>query len=80
MKTVVPAYVDITLDHCLVIHGLALIQHSTGYLVAMPRNKPRGGKHYDVAFPIKAKTPKIIEQAIMAEYKTYRLPASKTTH
>jgi DNA-binding cell septation regulator SpoVG len=35
----------------------------------MPRNKPRGGKYYDVAFPIKAKTPKIIEEAIMAEYK-----------
>jgi hypothetical protein len=37
------AYVDITLDHCLLIHGLALIRHSTDYLVAISWGKRRGG-------------------------------------
>lgn len=63
----------------MVIHGFALIQHWTGYLVAMPRNKPRGGKHYDVAFPIKAKTPKIIQEAIMAAYKKLTPARIETT-
>ena len=68
-EDVVRAYVDITLDHCLVIHGLALIRHSTDYLVAMPRNKRRGGKPYEIALPITQDMRRMIEDAIMEEYK-----------
>ena len=33
------AYVDVTLDDCLVIHGLKLMQGEQGLFVAMPSRK-----------------------------------------
>jgi DNA-binding cell septation regulator SpoVG len=51
------------------IHGLALIRHSTDYLVAMSRNKRRGGKPYEVALPITQDMRRMIEDAIMEDYK-----------
>jgi hypothetical protein len=41
-ETAVKAYVDITLDDCFIIHGLRLIRHSKGVLLAMPQTKRRG--------------------------------------
>lgn len=63
-EDVVRAYVDITLNDCLVIHGLAVIQHSMGYLLRMPRNK-RGEQPYEVAFPMTHEARKIIEGAVL---------------
>ena len=35
------AYVDVTLDDCLVIHGLKLMQGEQGLFVAMPSRRMR---------------------------------------
>lgn len=43
-EDVLKAYVDIVLDDCLMVHGLRVIRHSTGYLVAMPQTKRKKGK------------------------------------
>jgi DNA-binding cell septation regulator SpoVG len=45
----VKAYVDITLDDCLKIHGLKVLQHTKGYAVPMPQRKWRKGGHYTIA-------------------------------
>jgi DNA-binding cell septation regulator SpoVG len=66
MRDGVRAYVDITFDHCLVIHGLALIRHATDYLLAISRDKRRGA--YEVALAI-TQDLRVIEDAIMEEYK-----------
>jgi stage V sporulation protein G len=75
----VKAYVDITLDDCIVILGLRVIRHSTGYLLAMPQTKRRGkGKPYDAACPITRHARRMIEDAVMAEYLKVLANASST--
>jgi stage V sporulation protein G len=78
---VVRAYVDITLNNCWVINGLKVIRYSSGYLVAMPRNKRGDDTSQEVALPTDNETQKVIHEAVMAEYRKVTAgPASKTTH
>ena len=46
------AYVDITLDESLVIHGLKLMQGEQGLFVAMPSRKRRNEEYKDIVHPI----------------------------
>ena len=46
------AYVDITLDESLVIHGLKLMQGEQGLFVAMPSRKMRNEEYKDIGHPI----------------------------
>ena len=46
------AYVDITLDESLVIHGLKLMQGEQGLFVAMPSRKMRNEEFKDIVHPI----------------------------
>ena len=68
-KDRVRAYVDITFDDCFIVRGLRIIQTSRGYLVAMPSSERRGGKRVDIAHPITAEARRMIEEAVMAEYR-----------
>jgi DNA-binding cell septation regulator SpoVG len=63
------AYADITIDHSFVIRNLKIFRRPRGYFVAMPQVKQGGGKYREIAFAINAKTRKMIEQAVIAEYK-----------
>ena len=46
------AYVDITLDESLVIHGLKLMQGEQGLFVAMPSRKMGNEEYKDIVHPI----------------------------
>ena len=46
------AYVDITLDESLVIHGLKLMQGEQGLFVAMPSRKMCNEEYKDIVHPI----------------------------
>src|SRR5215472_4833978 len=46
------AYVNITVDHCLLISDLKLIRSKKGYLVAMPAKRRSDGRYYDIVYPI----------------------------
>ena len=46
------AYVDVTLDDVLVIHGLKLMQGEQGLFVAMPSRKMRNEEFKDIVHPI----------------------------
>ena len=77
----VRAYVDITLNDCWIIHGLKVIRYSSGYLVAMPRNKRTDGACQEVPLPTDNETQKVIHKAVMSEYrKTIAGLAPKTLH
>jgi stage V sporulation protein G len=65
----VRAYVTITLDNCFAIRDLRIIQNAAGYLIAMPNRKQKDGAYRDIAYPINAETRRMIEEAVMAEYK-----------
>jgi stage V sporulation protein G len=68
-EDVVKAYVDITLNDCWMIHGLKVLRHAKGYAVAMPQRKWRKGGHYTIAYPSTAEAQRMIEEAVMAEYR-----------
>jgi stage V sporulation protein G len=61
--------VDITLDDCWMIHGLKVLRHAKGYAVAIPQKKWRKGGHYTIAYPSTAEAQRMIEEAVMAEYR-----------
>jgi stage V sporulation protein G len=63
------AYVTLTFDDCFVIRDVKIIRGPTGYLMAMPSKKQKDGVRRDIAHPINAETRKMIEEAVMAEYR-----------
>jgi stage V sporulation protein G len=80
-EDVIRAHVDITLNNCWVIHGLKVIRYSSGYLVAMPRNKRTDGTSQEVALRTDNETQKVIHEAVMAEYRKVTAgPAPKVLH
>ena len=63
------AYADITIDHSFVIRDLQIFRRPRGYFVAMPQVKQEDGTYREIAFAINAKTRKMIEAAVIAEYR-----------
>ena len=63
------AYADITIDHSFVIRDLQIFRRPRGYFVAMPQVKQKDGTYREIAFAINAKTRKMIEAAVIAEYR-----------
>ena len=62
------AYVTITLDHSLVIHGLKILRGPTGYSVTMPREKI-DDSYLEIVSVINTKTRRMLEERIIAEYQ-----------
>ena len=63
------AYADITIDHSFMVRDLKIFRRPRGYLVAMPQVKQEDGRYREIAFATNAKTRKMIEEAVTAEYK-----------
>ncbi len=64
------AYIDITLDECLVIHGLKLIEGEQGLFVAMPSKKMFNGEYKDIVHPISSDLRKHITEVVIEKYNT----------
>lgn len=62
------AYVDITLDESLVIHGLKLIDGENGLFVAMPSKKMHNEEYKDIVHPISPDLRKHITDVVIAKY------------
>jgi stage V sporulation protein G len=63
------AYVDITLDDCLSIRELRLITCNGRYMLCMPNVVQKDGSLRTVAYASDHKMLKVIEDAVIAEYK-----------
>jgi stage V sporulation protein G len=63
------AFVTITLNGVLVIHGLKIIDGAKGRFVAMPSRPRRDGKHQDIAHPITKPWRDYMEDCILDEYE-----------
>lgn len=59
---------NITLDNCLVIHNIRIIEGNKGLFVAMPSRKTEEGKYVDLVHPINSETRKMFEEEIMEKY------------
>lgn len=62
------AYVDITLDGCLVIHGLKLMEGENGIFVAMPSRKMFNDEYKDIVHPINSELRKHITDVVKQKY------------
>ena len=62
------AFATITVDNCLAIHDLRIIEGPKGLFVAMP-SKLKDGTYRDIVHPVNAETRETIERTLLAEYK-----------
>lgn len=59
---------NVTLDNCLAIHNVRIIEGSKGLFLAMPSKKDKEGKYVDMVHPINSETRKMFEEEIMTKY------------
>ena len=59
---------SIVLDDSFAVHDIRIIEGDNGLFIAMPRRK-KGERYYDIAHPINPDVRKMLEDAIIEEYK-----------
>ena len=62
------AYVTVTLDECLVIHGVKIIEGQNGLFIAMPSKKSSNGAFKDIVHPITTDFRNELQKKIIEEY------------
>jgi stage V sporulation protein G len=66
------AYAEITLDGCLVIKGLRVVEGAGGGLfVAFPSQRGRNGRYYDLVVPLDAATREYIRTTVIDAFKQW---------
>ncbi len=64
------AIASLTIDGCIAIHELKVIQ--TDHLfVAMPSRKDEAGAYHDIVHPINESARNLIESAVLSAYRIY---------
>lgn len=65
------ALVSITIDDCLAIHEIKVIQAEDRLFVAMPSRKEEDGTYRDIIHPTKSSFRREIERVILKAYTDY---------
>jgi stage V sporulation protein G len=66
------AYADVTIDACLVLKGLRVVEGAGGGLfVAFPTQRGRNGRYYDLVVPLDAATREYIRTAVIEAFKRW---------
>ena len=65
---ILKAYISITLNDCLAIHNLKIIQGSRGLFVSMPARKNKSGGFTDIVHPINQEFRDTIETVVVQAY------------
>jgi stage V sporulation protein G len=68
-ESLVRAYVRIVFDNCFMVEEITVMQGPTGLFVSFPAKRESDGTNRGLAFPADAETHRLIEQAILTEYK-----------
>lgn len=63
------AVASITIDNCLVIHDIKIIDSPEGAFIAMPSRKTNDGTYKDIAHPINTETREMLKNTILKAYK-----------
>jgi stage V sporulation protein G len=67
------AYAEITIDACLKLKGLRVVEGAGGGLfVAFPSQRGRNGRYYDVVVPLDAATRESIRAAVIDAFKRWK--------
>ena len=65
------AIVSVTIDNCIAIHDIKIIQGIDRIFVAMPSRKDESGNYHDIVHPIDSATRNDFEKIIFAAYENY---------
>ena len=65
------AIVSVTIDDCLAIHEIKIIQGTERLFVAMPNRMDENGNYHDIVHPIDSATRNDFEKIIFAAYENY---------
>lgn len=63
------AFASVTLDDCLVIHGLKIIEGSGRLFVAMPNRRRPDYSFQDIVHPITTEMREELERAVLEAYR-----------
>ncbi len=69
-KSRLKATVSVTIDNCIAMHDIKIIQGAERLFVAMPNRKGQND-YIDIAHPIDSKTRSDFENAILTAYDNY---------
>jgi stage V sporulation protein G len=69
------AYADITIDNCLLVKGLRVVEGTRGGLfVALPAQRGRDGQYHDLVVPLDADTRQCIRTAVLEAFRHWTPP------
>ncbi len=63
------AVASITIDECIVVHDIKIIDGAKGLFVSMPNRKTPDGDYKDIVHPINTETREILVKAIFEAYE-----------
>lgn len=63
------AVASITIDECIVVHDIKIIDGEKGLFVSMPNRKTPDGDYKDIVHPINTETREVLVKAIFAAYE-----------
>ena len=73
------AYADITIDNSFFLRKLRLLRNPSGYMLCMPTVRQTDGSFREMAYPgADEETLKLIQDAVIAEYKKVTGPRSRS--
>lgn len=61
--------ISITIDNCLAVHDIKVVQGEQRIFVAMPSRRDENGVYRDIVHPIDPQTRAEIEEKILEEYQ-----------
>ena len=60
---------SVLIDDCFAVHDIRIIEGDNGLFIAMPSRQVATGGYRDIAHPINPDVRKMLEDAIIEEYK-----------
>ena len=63
------AVASITIDDCLVVHDIKVINGREGMFISMPNRKTPDGEYKDIVHPINTETREELKKAVLDAYE-----------
>ncbi len=63
------AVASVTIDDCIAIHDIKIVDGADGYFVSMPSRKSSRGEYRDIVHPINSEARAELTDAVMEAYK-----------
>jgi DNA-binding cell septation regulator SpoVG len=72
------AYADITIDNSLYMRKLRLLRNANGYVLCLPNGQTDGSSRQMASPAVNDEVLKLIQDAVLAEYKKVTRPAVRS--